>query len=186
MSIDKQYRYLYFITKAQNIVAEICIQSEIRANFSPPSPFFFVFTKMHRKAISLYVVTKGDWATDQHNEGTVYRRRKLWIAFVPRSRFLQTPGIKRQCRRMNEKYHKGDGRTELIDQGGSRGQRRHAFAAKEYAHVHRAAHFTPLPPSPRAPYRGVPQERDKTREKPSMAHLLNCTSYAHVHVNVLC
>jgi len=107
-----------------------------------PNFFFSVFTKMHRKAISLYVVTKGDWATDQHNEETVYCRRKLWIAFVPRSRFLQTPGIKRQCRRMNEKYHKGDERTKLIDQGGSRGQRRHAFAAKRM-HTCTVLHVSP-------------------------------------------
>lgn len=97
-------------------------------------------------------------------EKTVYHRRKLWIAFAPRSRCcrLRAAGYqKRQCRRMNEKYHKGAGRTRLIDHGGSRGQRRHAFAVKR--RCTRA--------SSRAHPHGVPQERDKSaREKPSIRH----------------
>jgi len=89
--------------------------------------------KMYRKAISLYVVTKGDWVADVSTlRGNCLPSSKTLNCICATISLLQSPrqAIKRQCRRMNEKYHKGDERTKLIDQGGPRGQRRHAFGAK--------------------------------------------------------
>lgn len=142
VSIDKQYRYLYFITKAQNIVAEICIQSETCANF-----FFFLFLRKCTERLFRFMLLQ------RAIERRINTTRKLFTVVGNFELHLchdlascRLPGIKRQCRRMNEKYHKGDERTKHIDQGGSRGQRRHAFAAKRM-HTCIVLHIS-LPPSP--------------------------------------
>lgn len=125
----KRYQNLYFITEARNISLQRYASKVERIYFF----FFFLFTKMHRKAISLYVATKGDWvAVGSTQRGNCLPSSKTLNCICATISLLQTPrqAIKRQCRRMNEKYYKGDERTKLIDQGGSRGQRRHAFGAK--------------------------------------------------------
>lgn len=118
----KQDWDLYFIT--QNIVQRYA--SKVKHIWD------FFYMKMHRKAISLYVVTKGDWVDVSTQRGNCLPSSKTLNCICATISLLQTPrqAIKRQCRRMNEKYHKGDERTKLIDQGGSRGQRRCAFGAK--------------------------------------------------------
>lgn len=134
---------------------------------------------MHRKAISLYVVTKGDRVADVSTQrGNCLPSSKTLNCICATISLLQTPrqAIKRQCRRMNEKYHKRDERAKLIDQGGSRGNDDTPLVQRGCT---RASYST-------STYLGAPQERDKTREKPSMAHSLNCTRYAHVYANALC
>lgn len=137
--------------------------------------FFFLFTKMHRKAISFYVATKGDWvAVGSTQRGNCLPSSKTLNCICATISLLQTPrqAIKRQCRRMNEKYHKGDERTKLIDQGGSRGQRRHAFGAKR---MHTCIALCTYP------YRGDPQEGDKTRAKSRVWHTYLIAHATHTY-----
>lgn len=112
-------------------------------------------------------------STYQHNEETVYHRRKLWIAFVLRSRFCRRRGrlSNGNVAEWTKSTTKGtNGRSSSIkgDQGAD------DDAPLVQRGCTRATYIT-------STYLGAPQERDKTCEKPSMAHSLNCTGYAHVY-----
>lgn len=112
--------------------------------------------------------------SDQHNEETVYRRRKLWIAFVLRSRSCRLRGrlsngnvaewTKSTTKGPNERSSsiKGDqganDDTPLVQRGCTR--------------AHRCCTY---------PYRGDPQEGDKTRAKSRVWHTYLIAHATHTY-----
>lgn len=134
--------------------------------------FFFIWRCTGRLFRFMLLQRAIESSTYQHNEETVYRRRKLWIAFVLRSRSCRLQGYQ-TAMSPNERKVSQRGRTDEAHRSrGIKGRTTIRLWCKEDAHVPRIS--------------ALPQERDKTREKPSMAHSLNCTRYAHVHANALC
>lgn len=168
----KQDRNLYFITQNNKTQR---YASKVKYTWD------FFYMKMHKKGIFRFMLLQRviESLTDQHNEETVYRRRKLWIAFVlVRSRSCRLRG-----RLSNGNVAEWTKSTTKGMNGRSSSIKRDQGAKDDTPLVQRGCTCASYSTST---YLDAPQERDKTREKPSMAHSLNCTRYAHVYANALC